>query len=91
MFQLINSILYEFYSSFKRTKTWQWFVVLVIGFMSRSDHRGVTSVISALRLKPKLYHTMLHFFRSAAYEVEGLYDKWIKISLRRAPIVKIDG
>ena len=91
MFQLINHILNEFRKSFKRTKTWQWFVVLVIGFMIRSELRGVTSVVSALRLHPRLYHTMLHFFRSHAYKTDGLYDNWIKVSLEQTPIVRIAG
>jgi len=64
MFQLVNNILLEFRGSFKREKTWQWFVVLVLGFMVRGDKRGVTSAVAALGLKPRLYHTMLHFFRS---------------------------
>jgi len=32
---------------------------------------------------------MLHFFRSTAYKTDGLYDKWIKVALKRAPIVRI--
>jgi hypothetical protein len=91
MFQLINRILLEFRKEFKRTKTWQWFVVLVIGFMIRRNHRGVTSVVSALRLKPSLYHTMLHFFRSTAYRVKGLYGRWIKIVAKHVPIIRISG
>lgn len=91
MFQLINRILLEFRDCFKRVKTWQWFVVLVLGFMMRSDHRGVTSVISALKLKPKLYHTMLHFFRSTGYNVESLYDKWIKTAIKHSTVKRIGG
>jgi len=34
---------------------------------------------------------MLHFFRSNAYTTDGLYDNWIKISLKQAPIVRIAG
>jgi hypothetical protein len=89
MFQLINSILHQFRNCFKKEKTWRWFVVLVIGFMLRSDHRGVTSVVSSLRLLPRLYHTMLHFFRSKAYSVKGLYKKWIEIAIKTEGTVKI--
>ena len=72
MFQLINSIVHEFRNCFKRAKTWQWFAAIVIGFMIRTDQRGVTSIISALKLKPRLYENMLYFFRSEAYETEAL-------------------
>lgn len=91
MFQLINSIIHEFYNCFKRVKTWQWFVVLIVGFMLRDNHSGVTSIISSLRLKPELYHTMLHFFRSSGYKVETLYEKWIKIAMKRATVKRIAG
>ena len=91
MFQLINSIVHEFRICFKRTKTWQWFVVLIMGFMLRYDHRGVTSIIAALKLKPKLYHTMLHFFRSTGYKIEELYKKWIKVAINNGTIVRIAG
>ena len=91
MFQLINSILLEFRNCFKREKTWRWFVVLVMGFMIRSNHRGVTSIISVLRLEPKLYHKMLHFFRSTGYTSSVLYDKWIKIIVKHANLTRIAG
>ena len=89
MFQLINSILLEFRDCFKRTKTWRWFVILSLGFMIRYDHRGITSIIAAMRLKPRLYHTMLHFFRSTAYKVETLYDKWIKTAAKNGAIIRV--
>jgi hypothetical protein len=91
MFQLINSILHQFRNCFKREKTWRWFVVLVIGFMLRSDHRGITSIVSSLRLKPGLYHTILHFFRSIAYTTKGLYAKWIKVAIKHGGIERIGG
>ena len=81
MFQLINSILLEFRACFKRTKTWRWFVILVIGFMIRTDLRGITSIVGVLKLKPCLYHAMLHFFRSNAYLIGALSKKWIKVAM----------
>ena len=88
MFQLINSILQQFRDCFKREKTWRWFVVLVVGFMLRSDHRGVTSVVSSMRLLPRLYNTMLHFFRSKAYSVKAVYDKWIGVATKASGVVR---
>jgi len=91
MYQLINNIVHEFRNCFKREKTWQWFVVLIMGFMLRSDHRGVTSAVSALKLKPKLYHTLLHFFRSTAYKTEALYAKWIITAVKKTAVTRIAG
>jgi hypothetical protein len=89
MFQLINEILQEFRYCFKRKKAWQWFIILIYGFMIRKSHRGLTQIISSLRLKPEQYHTMLHFFRSKAYKPIRLYEKWIQISQRYTPYMKI--
>ena len=91
MFQLINNILIEFCICFKHVRTWKWFMVLVFGLMIRNNHRGVTSVISSLKLNPKLYHTMLHFFRSSSYKIENLYEKWIKIALKYITIERVAG
>lgn len=89
MFELINDILTQFREKFKRQKTWRWFVCIILGFMLRSDHRGVSSMISALRLKPKLYHTFLHFFRSKAYKVSELYDKWVEVVIKYAKLMEV--
>jgi len=89
MFQLIDTILHEFRSCFKYKATWCWFVVLIMGFMVRNNHRGITSIISALRLAPRLYHTMLHFFRSEGYRTEDLYKKWIDTVIKQDITVRI--
>ena len=89
MFQLMNSILLEFRNCFKRTKTWRWFVIIIIGFMVRMDNRGVTSIISALRLKPCLYHNLLHFFRSNAYRTNNIFEKWIMLAMKYSNIKRV--
>lgn len=91
MFQLIEKILLQFINCFKRTSTWKWFVVLIIGFMIRNKHNGITSIISELKLKPRIYHKMLHFFRSNAYTVEDLYKKWIEIVTNETNVMRITG
>ena len=92
MFQLINQILLQFTNCFKREATRRWFVVLVLGFMMRGNHRGITSTISDMRLKPEKYHCMLNFFRSDAYEVDDLYKHWIGIVMERGDdILRISG
>ena len=63
----------------------------MVAFMARHNQRGVTSVISTLRLEPKLYHTMLHFFRSSAYQVGSLYSRWVKIAAKYGGLIQIEG
>jgi hypothetical protein len=91
MFQLVNNIVHEFQNCFKRKKTWKWFVAQILGFMIRSNHRGVTSLIAGLQIDPSQYHNMLHFYRSSAYTCEDLYDRWAKVTLNHAQLVEIAG
>jgi hypothetical protein len=79
MFQFINDILIQFMPCFKRVKTWLSFVCIVIGFIVRTDTRGITSIISALRMKPQRYSSLLKFFRSQAFSLHDLYKKLISI------------
>ena len=48
-------------------------------------------MISALRMEPRLYHKMLHYFRSTAYTNSELYAKWIEIAKKYANLTRIAG
>ena len=89
MFQLINDIVLEYRKCFKREKTWRWFVIIILGLIIRSNNRGITSIISSLRLKPRLYHAMLHFFRSTGYTTETIYEKWFETVIQRTNLIRI--
>ena len=58
---------------------------VVVAFMVRVEHRGVTSFISKLGLLPRFYDQILHFFRSDAYETEEVYQAWIGIAQEHTP------
>jgi hypothetical protein len=91
MLQHLNKILLQFQICFNRKAIWKNFVVLVIGFMLRTNHRGVTSTLSSLRLEPKQYHALLHFYRSTGYETTRLYDEWINIARKEATLIRMAG
>ncbi len=65
--------------------------MIVLGFMLRSNNAGITSMVSSLRLKPKQYDNILHFFRSRGYEVSDIYDKWIDVAKAEMPFTRITG
>ncbi|MDR2069014.1 MAG: hypothetical protein LBP71_04000 [Spirochaetaceae bacterium] len=75
MFQFINTILEQFLPCFNRQSSRINFCIITIGFIMRPDIQGVSSVISALRIKPERYTTLLKFFRSNAFDIDGLYQK----------------
>jgi hypothetical protein len=56
-----------------------------------SDARGISSIVAALKMKPALYTTMLRFFRSAAFTVEALYHKLIRLVMVHALVMELNG
>ena len=90
-FHLIEKVLDDFRNLFHRKATYQWFVILVIGFMVRYDHLGVTSVIRALSLDGNCYETMLHFFRSKAYQLSAIRQRWCEVVRGSGLLYQVDG
>ncbi|WLR42541.1 hypothetical protein LC087_17925 [Bacillus carboniphilus] len=53
MWKRIDKELSEFKTCFTRQATYEWFVIIVIGLILRSDQLGLTSIIRELSLAPK--------------------------------------
>lgn len=91
MWKLLDKVFIEFKKCFKRQATFQWFVVIIVGLMVRTDTLGVTSVIRDLAIRSESYTTMIHFFRSNAWNLQDLITTWSQIVKAIAPIYKEDG
>lgn len=91
MLKYLNELLLPFRSCFSRQATFEWFVVLVVGFMLRSDHLGMTSVIRDLSLNGRCYETLIHFFRSFGWSTSSLRQKWLQVVRQYAPLLVIQG
>jgi hypothetical protein len=91
MFQFINDILEQFLPCFNREAGWVNFCSIITGFIMRPDMRGVSPVISALRMKPGHYTALLKFFRSNAFDIDILYRKLITVCMKILPPKTIDG
>lgn len=46
-------------------------------------------MVSSMRLDPKQYHTLLHFFRSSGYSIPALYEEWIGLAQREVSFKRI--
>jgi len=79
MWEWINETLYTFRSAFNREAPFRWFVIVVIAFMIRTDHLGVTAFIRELSIAPKYYETLLHFFRAKSWNLENIRQQWMRI------------
>lgn len=86
MYEFPEASLASFRSCFSREKAFRWFVILIVAFILREDHPGVTSAIRTLVLDPGFYHSILHFFRSDAYRTNGLRNRWYSL-VRSSPVL----
>lgn len=62
--------------AFTRQAAFDWFVIVIIGFVMRTDTYGVSSIVRALFLIPASYHCLLHFFHSSAWCSKKLLHYW---------------
>jgi hypothetical protein len=91
MLKRLDRILQHFRICFKREETFGWFVIIVVGMLLRTEMRGITTIIGCLCLEPKYYETMLHFFRSKAYDLVRIKSRWQSIVLEYIEPVMMDG
>ena len=59
-----------------------WFATIVAGITVRVDTLGVTSIVRALDLRPKLYHRLLAHFHSTGVKLDRLAALWTQVVLR---------
>jgi hypothetical protein len=59
-----------------------WFATALVGMMVRSDLLGLTSLIRALNLRPKLYNSLRRHFHSSAIKLDKLVVLWGRTLLR---------
>jgi len=59
-----------------------WFATIVAGITVRVDTLGVTSIVRALDLRPKLYHRLLAHFHSTGVKLDWLAALWTQVVLR---------
>ena len=76
---------------FSRQATFDWFVIVVWGFLLRGDADGVTSTVRCFGLAASEYYNLLGFFHSSAYDVDSLCRCWSNVVLALLPPVTVGG
>ena len=89
MINEISRIVESFRSCFSRQAAFNWFVVVIFGFMVRLDHYGVSSFIRWLAIEPGLYTSLLSYFRTSSWELTKILHCWWQIVLSRCPLITI--
>ena len=90
MLKFIEEKLSAFKTCFTRTATYRWFVVVIVGLMTRTDFLGVTSLIRCLGIHPGRYESLLYFFRSDAFSTKTLKNTWFQAVLHDHRLYKIN-
>ena len=88
MWKLINDVLNKFRICFSRQAAFDWFVIIIVGIMIRSDALGVSSVIRDLAIDHK---HMMQFFCASSWKLDTLRTQWISIVGSIAPLWQEDG
>jgi hypothetical protein len=91
MDEKLFGILEKFRPCFSRAASYQWFLVITIGLIVRVDHYGVSSIVRWLSLTPGCYWTMLHFFHSTGWTLEGLLWCWWSYCFQDTFCLKVQG
>lgn len=65
----------------KRSLTFVWMVLALMGLCCRSDNLGVTSFVRVLNLRGDAYYRFLHLFHSTALDVGTLSGCWVRLCL----------
>jgi hypothetical protein len=90
MINEISLILENFRICFSRKASFKWFVIIIMGFILRLDHHGVSSIIRWLALKPSLYTALLSFFRASSWQLKNILHQWWQIVFSRCPLITVD-
>ena len=71
--------------AFSRLRSFLWFATIVAGLTVRTELAGVTSIIRALNLQPRLYNKLCDHFHSSALKLDRLSALWTQAVLRLFP------
>ena len=71
--------------AFSRQRSFLWFALAVAGLSVRTERLGVTSVVRALKLQPRLYDKLLRSFHSEAVGLDRLSALWTQAVMRLFP------
>ncbi len=91
MFQRLDAIFAVFRPCFSRETTFQWCVIVIVGFYVRADHDGLTSMIRWLALSPSCYDALRHFFYATSWSVDTLVPVWATWVTTVCPLMTFQG
>jgi DDE superfamily endonuclease len=80
--QYLTQLFLHLKIAFPRDRSFNWFCILVIGFIMREDNYGVTSLARGLGLGKKGYECLLKHFERVPVNLRSLAQVWTDLVLR---------
>ena len=65
----------------RRSHTFFWLVLTLVGLCCRADNAGVTSFVRVLNFSGAAYHRFLHLFHSKGLDLDLLTACWVRLCL----------
>jgi len=90
MLKLLDNIIIQFRCCFSRQAAFYWFVIVVMGFIVRFDHHGVSSFIRWLFIDPTYYETLMQFFRASSWNINRIQSQWALLVMNLFPLIKFN-
>ena len=91
MLGYVYHALESFGSVFSRQRSWLLFTAVILSFLAAPEMIGVTSMCRFWLGDERVYHRLLHFFRSKAYAYGELLNAWQRYVLSQELTVEIEG
>ena len=91
MLRYVYHALESFQSVFSRQRSWLLFVAVVLSFLAAPEMIGVISMGRFWLGDEQVYHRLLHFFRSKAYDCGELLNAWQRFVLSQEVTVEVEG
>ena len=86
----IIKLLTIFRPLFSYRATFLWFVVVILGFLLRFDHYGVSSFVRWLSLPANSYPLIIHFFHTASWSLGEVMMVWMKFCIENFSLVIVN-
>ena len=77
MISEISRILLKFRGCFSRQAAFDWFVIVIFGFIVRIDHYGVSSFVRWLGIKPSAVYVAAFIFQGIVLAIERYHAKLV--------------
>lgn len=65
----------------RRSRTFFWMILVLMGLCTRADNAGVTSFVRVLNFRGEAYHRFLHLFHSQGLDLDVLTACWARLCL----------